>query len=250
MVAERGADLWALTDHDNCAGCADAERAAERHGIEFLPGIEVSAYLERSVHILGYGVDPESTVIEELSERLHEARRERMGEMLDKLDDLGVEIDMGQVESLADGSPLSRSHLSRVLVDEGPASTRDEAFERFISVEAPAYVPVGWPSIPQTIERIHASGGAAVLAHPGRYDIDRHISDWADTGLDGIEVVHPDHSRADRTRYTEMAEELALIPTKGSDFHGRSEESWETFGALTIENSTLQALRRAIESHR
>jgi len=250
LVAERNVDVWALTDHDNCGGCARARGAAEREGVEFLPGIEVSAYLERSVHVLGYGVDPGSSAIRELSEELYEARRDRMIEMLEQLGGMGVDLDFAYLKSLADGSPLSRSHLSRALVDRGPADSRDEAFERFIGTEAPAYVPVGWPSVPEAIEYIHAAGGAAVLAHPGRYSIDSYIPGWVDAGLDGLEIEHPDHAPEEEARYAELADELGLVATKGSDFHGRPRESWDEFGSIEISSETFRALRRSIQRHR
>lgn len=250
LVAERGAEVWALTDHDNCDGCALARKAARSRGLEFVPGIEISAYTDRSIHILGYGVDPESGAIEALSEELFVARRERMVEMLDELSELGVELEFEDVQELSDGAPLSRSHLSRALVEEGPAETRQEAFDRWIGVEAPAYVPVGWPSIPEAVECIHAAGGAAVLAHPGRYDVDPQIPDWIEAGLDGIEVDHPDHDEADVDRYTEMVDEFGLVATRGSDFHGRSEAEWAPFGEVEMAESELQRLRETIAGYR
>lgn len=248
--ARHGVEVWALTDHDNCGGCRRARRAASRHGIEFIPGIEISAYLERSIHVLGYGVAPESDVIQELTARLRAAREQRMEAMLERLSELGVGVPLESVEREADGAPLSRAHLAEVLVRDGYAETHDEAFDRWIGAEAPGYVPVGWPSVPEAIGRIHAAGGAAILAHPGRYEVDETIPDWIGAGLDGLEVGHPRHSPGQENQYRALAEEHDLVATSSSDFHGWEHDSAELFGDVHLERRNLRALRGAMDRYR
>lgn len=248
--ARHGVEVWALTDHDNCGGCQRAGRAASRHGIEFIPGIEISAYLERSIHVLGYGVAPDSDVLQELTARLRDARNRRMRTMLERLSELGVRVSLESVEREADGAPLSRAHLAEVLVRDEHAETQDEAFDRWIGVGAPGYVPVGWPGVPEAIERIHAAGGAAILAHPGRYDVDEQIADWIAAGLDGIEVGHPRHSSRQERQYRSLAEEYDLVATASSDFHGWGHDSADSFGDIHLERRNLRALREAMDRHR
>ncbi len=242
LCSRHGVDVWALTDHDNCEGCRAGQAAADRLGLEFVPGIEISAYLERSIHVLGYGIEPEASAIAKLIDRLRRERRERMAEMVDELRDRGVEISLQTVRREANGAPLSRSHLAQVLVDADSVTDADEAFERYIGRDGPAYVPVGWPSVPTAISRIHRAGGAAILAHPGRYEVDQYIPDWIDAGLDGIEVGHPDHESDDERRYRELAKSHGLIATESSDFHGRRHRSWEHFGETKLGVEKLEAL--------
>lgn len=247
-----GVEVWALTDHDTIAGCAEARRAAERRDIEFICGIEISAYLERSIHVLGYGVDHDATTLRDLSAKLRAAREERMRDMLRRLAEVGLEpaIAFSEVEKIADGAPLSRAHLADAMVRSGAVSDVDEAFDDWIGADAPGYVPVGWPTVPETIERIHTAGGAAVLAHPGRYDVDDHLPTWVDAGLDGIEVVHPRHDEADAARYRAFATEHDLVATASSDFHGWDHVSGDHFGEIRMKIEHLRTLRDAIEAQR
>ncbi len=250
LCARRGVELWGLTDHDTCQGCRKARAAAEKRGIEFLAGIEISAYLGRSIHLLGYGIAPEAPAIEQMSERLRRARLERMERMLERLDAEGLEVSMEAVDREADGAPLSRSHLADVLVENGCVDDRDEAFDEWIGRDGPAYVPVGWPSVPEAIERVHRAGGAAILAHPGRYEVDARIPRWVEAGLDGLEVGHPDHSRVDEAHYREMARAHGLVATESSDFHGRDDGSRQVFGETSLPVECLEALYEAIAQYR
>lgn len=249
LCARHDIQVWSLTDHDTCRGCGSARRAAERHGIEFIPGIEVSAYLRRSIHVLGYGVDPDSTAIAELTEQLREARRDRMAEMLGRLDDHGVAVELADVRRQAGSAPLSRAHLAKALVEGGEVEDMDAAFDRWIGAEAPAYVPVGWPSVPETIEILHAAGGAAILAHPGRYEVDARIPAWIDAGLDGIEVVHPSHSSKDASRYRELADSHDILATESSDYHGLDHLSERIFGETRLSVATVDELQRRIDRY-
>lgn len=249
LCARHGVEVWGLTDHDNCEGCRAGQEAADRLGLEFVPGIEISAYLEGSIHVLGYGLDPESPSIAELIDRLRRERAERMAEMVDELRDRGVGISLRAVRRRADGAPLSRSHLARALVESGSVADADEAFDRYIGRDGPVYVPVTWPSVPTAIRRIHRAGGAAILAHPGRYDVDRHIPDWIDAGLDGIEVGHPDHGAEAERRYRQLARTRGLVVTESSDFHGRRHRSWEHFGETRLGVERLEAFFEAIDRY-
>ncbi|MFB6265071.1 MAG: PHP domain-containing protein [Bradymonadaceae bacterium] len=235
MCAEAGVEVWALTDHDNCQGIADAKRAADELGLDFIPGIELSAYEDKSVHVLGYGVDPESEAMTSLGDRMIEAREERMGEIAAKLRDLGVEVHIDQVRDRAgEQGALARPHMARTLRDLGHVETVQEAFDRYIEDGGPAYVPVTWPSIPEAIRLIRKAGGVPVLAHPGRYDLDDRIPEWVEAGIEGIEIAHPSHDQTDERHYRAVAEEHGLFTTRSSDFHGTNHESWEYFGDMFI----------------
>ncbi|MFB6372443.1 MAG: PHP domain-containing protein [Bradymonadaceae bacterium] len=250
LCADHDVAVWSLTDHDTCEGCRAAARAAQRRGIAFIPGIEVSAYLERSIHVLGYGIDPESDAIAELTDQLREARRDRMVEMLDRLEEGGVSVALDRVREEAGSAPLSRAHLASVLVEGGHVDDVDAAFDCWIGADAPAYVPVGWPSVPETTEILHRAGGAAILAHPGRYDVDDHIPDWIEAGLDGLEAAHPSHDAEDQARYREIAATHDVLATASSDYHGLEHLSKRVFGETRLTSSTLEALRAAIARHR
>ncbi|WP_168210995.1 PHP domain-containing protein [Persicimonas caeni] len=240
LCHQRGVEVWSLTDHDNCNGCTEAREAAESLGITFISGIEISAYHDTSVHVLGYGVDTEGDVIQDYSERRFESRRERMRQMIARLDDLGVDISFEAVADIAQDAIMGRPHLARALVAAGEVGSVNEAFDRYLHTGGPAHVSMGWPSVENAIDLIHRAGGIAILAHPGQYDLDDDIGDWIDAGLDGIEAIHPQHNRQARRRYAKMARGFGVLSTASSDFHG-NRDRFAHFGNVPFPVNWLDA---------
>lgn len=243
MCAEQNVELWALTDHDTCQGCAEAAAAAREYGIEFVPGIEVSAFADRSIHVLGYGVNPEAPVLRQYSERRLAARHDRMQLMIARLEELGVGVDFDHVKALAGEGAIARPHLARALVDAGHVASMQEAFDRWISNDGAAYVETPWPKVEDAIEMIEAAGGFAVLAHPGIYDRDHLIPGWIEAGLAGIEVRHPKHTPQDRVRYTTLAEQHGVLMTGSSDYHGPDHLSATFFGQVDLPEAWVDRFR-------
>ncbi len=217
-VAASGAKWWALTDHDTAAGCLDAGLAAQLHGIGFLPGVEISAWHHKSIHVLGLGIDP--ILLKDFQKRREVDRCDRMKTMVARLQNLGVNVTMDDVAAQAGEGVLTRPHLARALVKLGQVDSIQSAFDRYLAAGAPAYVETDWPSVEEAIEIIHHCGGVAILAHPGIYDADSCISRWIDSGLDGIEVGHPKHTQAQTQAYLRIADQRMILKTASSDYHG------------------------------
>lgn len=220
---EAGLRAAALTDHDTLAGVAEARAAAESLGLEFVPGIELSTYEEDagSTHILGYYLsETDPTLAAQLEEALMR-RGERAREIVERLNDLGVGVTVAEIFAL--GSPaglVTRAHIARALVDGGWISSYRAAFDRYLGADGPAYVPIRRLQPAQGIALIHGAGGVAVLAHPGAAFDEAWIGKLVESGLDGIEVLHPDHDRATVRRIRRLADRLGLLETGGSDWHG------------------------------
>lgn len=246
MCAELGVEIWSLTDHDTCHGCARAAAAAATHGIEFIPGVEVSARLDRSIHVLGYGVDPTDDELVTFMDDFLERRSTRMDRMVERVQDLGLEVTMEEVTELSGGGTLARPHLARALVARGHVETVQEAFDRYLDRGQPCYIPSPSIEVAEAIERIHQAGGLAVLAHPGDYDRDEAIAGWVDQGLDGIEVDHPTHTEADRARYLEIAREHGLLITASSDFHGERVAPERRLGVTELPEGWVARLRERL----
>ena len=218
----------ALTDHDTVAGCAEASDEAKKAGIDFLCGIEISAEYPHpgTMHILGYGVDPDSPQLKNLTQILIAGRDNRNPKIVAKLNDLGVAVTMKEWEDEAKGGVLGRPHLAAVLARKGYVSSIKQAFDKYIGQGAPAYFDKERLTPKQAIERIHAAGGLAVLAHPIQLrtsndaQLEQLIKNLADMGLAGIEVLHSDHDPTLIDKYTRLADRLGLLKTGGSDFHG------------------------------
>lgn len=213
----------ALTDHDTVAGIPEAWRAAETLGLEFVPGIEFSAYDDEvgQTHLLGYFVDHEHAGFAAYLEEARQARARRASEMVERLNRLGLGVSMEEVEAQASPNGLiARPHVARALVDGGWVRDVPEAFDRYITAGGPAYVPTRRVGPEEGIRLIHEAGGVAVLAHGARTHGPEVIRRLASHGLDGLEIFHPDHGPFEVTRMRNLADELGLLETGGSDWHG------------------------------
>jgi len=218
IVFDSGVEIWALTDHDTCSGVREAQDAATELGIQCVAGIEVSAFAERSIHVLGLGINP--TTLSDFSVQRGAMRRLRMEEMVSNLNRQGVAIQVEEVFELAAGASVGRPHLARILVGRGVVSTVSEAFERLIGSQCPAYVETTWPSVIEAIQLIHAAEGIAVVAHPGKDDVTLdEVKLWRHAGLDGLEILHPRHDPKQAKYFEVIADSLEMFKLASTDYH-------------------------------
>jgi predicted metal-dependent phosphoesterase TrpH len=213
----------ALTDHDSVEGCARMAAACGAAGIEFITGTELTAeHDDTELHILGYFVDTQNqTLITEIA-KFQTVRQNRIREMVARLNGLNIPLEAEAVFALANCKSPGRPHVARALVKAGLVKNLDEAFERFLKKNRPAWVPKAKMSALEGVELIHQAGGLAVMAHPGLNRSDEVIPALVDAGMDGIECFHTKHSTAMSERYLEIADKFHLLVTGGSDCHGFS----------------------------
>lgn len=221
LASKVGLKALGITDHDTIEGWSEAEKAAAGVGIRIIKGIEINTEWEqKEVHILGYGMEAK---LSNLSIQIHEIQKKRIvriEEILEKLKVLGMEITFDEVTEYVHGESVGRPHVAQAIVKRGFAATIQEAFENFLKIGTPAYVPRYKLNPTQAIGIIRDAGGIAVLAHPGVQIKEAEIDIWVKNGLQGIEVNHPDHSLEDCRKYKMVAERMGLVATGGSDFHG------------------------------
>ena len=213
----------ALTDHDSVEGCPRMAAACEAAGIDFIPGAELTAeHNDIEIHLLGYYVDIENQKFLSDIARFQSVRRDRIHEMVTRLNQLNVPLQVDSVFALANCKSPGRPHVARALVKAGLVGSLDEAFERFLKKNRPAWVPKAKMSALEAIELVHRAGGLAVMAHPGLNRTDDVIPVLVEAGIDGIECFHTKHSTVASERYLEMADKFHLLITGGSDCHGFS----------------------------
>jgi 3',5'-nucleoside bisphosphate phosphatase len=219
----RGFSALALTDHDTVEGCARAAAVCRPAGIEFITGAELTAEQGgHEIHILGYFLDPaHSRLLTELA-KFQAVRTNRIREMVDRLNALGIPLKAESVFALANCHSPGRPHVARALVQEGFCGELDEAFDRFLKRGRPAWVSKFKISAQEAIGLIHDAGGLAVMAHPGLNHTDEVIPDLVAAGMDGIECFHTKHSTSMSEHYLEIADQHRLLVTGGSDCHGTS----------------------------
>ena len=232
MAKQSGLSALALTDHDTVAGIAEAADEARKLGIDFLPGIEISAEFPApgTLHILGYGVDPESACLKSLTDQLIAGRDSRNPRIVAKLNEMGVAVTLEEWEAEAAGGVMGRPHLAAVLERKGYVSSKKLAFDKYIGQGAPAYFDKEKLSPRDAMKRIVDSGGLPVLAHPVQLragndaQLETIIKNLIDQGLVGIEVIHSDHDAATVEKLMRLADRLNLLKTGGSDFHGSNKK--------------------------
>ncbi len=191
---EAGLVAIALTDHDTVAGVEEAQRAAQGTGLEVIPGVEINSEGEwGDLHFLGYYVDPHDRFLRERLEAMREARLGRARKMVRKLAQMGMPLDWEEVRALAGGESVGRPHIARALLQRGYIASTQEAFDRYIGNDGPAYVPRLRLTPPEVIEAIHRAGGVAVLAHPAHSGVVDRIPEFVALGLQGVEAVSYTH---------------------------------------------------------
>jgi hypothetical protein len=221
MAAEAGLAAHALTDHDCLDGLTRFREAAD--GFEPIDGVEVSARFEdQDVHILGLLVDPGNDRLQASLASLAETRLTRTDRMVERLREAGLDITVEQVIRHARRGTVGRPHVALAIMELGAATTMDEAFRKYLRPRTPGFVPKPGPDPGEAIDWIHGAGGVAVLAHPGLLRKSSWIERFAALGLDGLEVWHPKHAPPQRERLAALASRLDLVPSGGSDYHGKT----------------------------
>ena len=238
----------ALTDHDSVEGCVRTGEACAAACIEFIPGTELTAEHEgNEIHLLGYFIDTANPRLLVQIARFQAVRQNRIREMVARLNQLKVPLAADKVFALANCRSPGRPHVARALVEARLCGSLDEAFERFLKKNRPAWVPKFKMGAEDAIELIHHAGGLAVLAHPGLNRTDAVIPDIVEAGLDGIECFHTKHSTATAEYYLEIADRFHLLVTGGSDCHGLSKGK-PLIGTVKLPYLHVEALKvRAAE---
>lgn len=229
-----GLSTLAITDHDTFAGYDAAAPLAAHAGLDLICGIELSTrYQGTSVHLLGYfPVTPPSEKLRKWLDWMLEMRRDRNIRLIAKLQSLGVDITLAEVEKV--GRTLTaRPHFAQILVAKGYVKTIQDAFDEYLDESARGFVQRQEASMEEALERILESGGVPSLAHPVRVaknnweKLASWVEDLAGLGLRAIEVYHSDHSFENVSFYASLAEQFNLGVTGGSDFHGANKPSIE-----------------------
>lgn len=221
-----GLGTVALTDHDTTAGWDEARQEAERHEIVLIPGLELSTMLGyRSVHMLGYLVDPQDASLAAETARIRTARRERAQRIVDRLARDHPIRWSDVVAQTRPGSTVGRPHIADALVALGLEPDRSAAFAGLLHPRQGYVEPHYAPTPLQGVRLIRAAGGVPVLAHPGaagraRVLSESVIGELVDAGLFGLELYHRENTPDGRERVAELARRFDLPVTGSSDYHG------------------------------
>jgi 3',5'-nucleoside bisphosphate phosphatase len=246
QAQKAGLACIALTDHDTVEGCAEAARAAAAVQMEFIPGTELTAeHDDTELHVLGYFLDTQNQKLLAEIAKFQAVRQNRIHLMVQRINELGVPLEVESVFALANCKSPGRPHVARAMVKAGLVAGLDEAFERFLKKGRPAWVPKQKVSALEAIELIHQAGGIAVMAHPGLNRSDDMIPAMVEAGLDGIECFHTKHSTTMSERYLEIADKYGLLISGGSDCHGYSKGK-PLIGTVRVPYSHVERLKAKV----
>lgn len=245
LAARNRVDAIALTDHDTVEGLEEAADAAAGLGQGFVPGVEISvSWGDTTIHVVGLHVDRTSKVLLEGLESIRGGRLDRARRIGDALGKVGIEGTFEAALALAkDDRLLSRTHFARHLVERGAVKDMQHAFDKYLAKGKPAFVPHRWAELDDAVRWIRSSGGTAVLAHPGRYDLKpmfRHelLSRFRELGGEAIEVVTGSHRPEEYALWQREALEYGFMASRGADYHGPGESPHEP-GALPKLHASL-----------
>lgn len=225
-----GVELWALTDHDEIDGIAQARAAAAQAGMRYVPGVEISVtWAGQTVHIVGLQIDETNPQLVQGLAATRGGRERRAREMADQLAAAGIPHAFeGALKHVGNPDLISRTHFARFLVESGVCADINEVFRRYLTEGKPGYVPHRWATLEQAVAWIRAAGGVAVVAHPGRYrfsDLAFNVffDEFKQFGGSAIEVVTGSHTVDQYQQYATVAKYFDFLASRGSDFHGPGE---------------------------
>lgn len=225
-----GVQLWALTDHDELDGQRRAAQSARALGLDYLTGTEISVtFAGETVHIVGLGFDPDDAQLAEGLRATRGGREQRAREMAADLARVGIAgAYEGALKYVGNPELISRTHFARFLVETRVCGDTGEVFRRFLTEGKPGFVPHRWARLGDAVRWITEAGGVAVVAHPGRYRFSPTeeyalFTEFQAHGGEGVEVVTGSHSAAEFGKYADLARELGLLASRGSDFHSPGE---------------------------
>lgn len=222
----QGIKILALTDHDDMSGLSRARQAAERHGMQFINGVEISVtWKKRTLHIVGLKVNPDYMPLKTALDDVKKGRLDRAKLMAEGLEKAGIKGSLEGAQHMAGNSIMTRSHFARFLVEAGYVKNVKTVFKKYLVKGKPGFIEHEWMSLEEAVGLIKGSGGVAVIAHPGRYDLGRTnmpllMHQFRMLGGEAIEVVTGSHTPPQYAQFAKIAHQFSLKSSLGSDFHG------------------------------
>ena len=243
---------FALTDHDTTGGIARVKAAAKGTGLLVIPGIELSCYNnDHEVHMVGLFLNEKDSAFQENLKAIQDSRDERNRKMIDRLrEEAGFDISVLALQTYFPDSVLTRAHIARYLYDKKQIPDLGVAFQKYIGDHCPYYVLREKMTPVQAIELIHSAGGLAILAHPLLYHLSstrlkQLMTDLKAHGLDGVEAIYSTYTTGEERQMKQLAAELDLAVSGGSDFHGANKPTIRLGvgkGSLHVPYSVLENL--------
>ena len=247
LASDAGCDLFSLTDHDTTRGIVEAQLEADKLGLNFINGVEVSAFWRSdAIHIIGLGVEIDNDELQTGLKFNQTLRKDRAKKIALDLSRSGIKDALEKAQKLSGGHMLTRTHFAQMLISEGYCKDMKSVFRRYLTGRKPGGVSVEWKDFDEVIKWIHSAGGKALIAHPFRYrmtrtKIKKMLDDFKEANGDGFEVVNANSSEEEISLGNQWSESFDLLTSIGSDFHGWPNQRVQ-IGNLTDLPNTSRAI--------
>lgn len=252
---DNGVDLWAMTDHDEIRGIAEARAAAQTLDLPFVPGVEISiTWASQTVHIVGLQIDETNAALVSGLTAMRNGREQRARDIAAQLEKAGIpDTFEGALKFVSNPDLISRTHFARYMVELGLGKDLSDVFSKYLGEGKPGYVPHQWVTLQNAVAWIRGAGGIAVIAHPGRYKFselafDALFTEFKELGGSAIEVTTGSHSVDQYEQYAKVANRYGFLASRGSDFHGPGESRID-LGALPALPGNVRAIWHDWEIH-
>ena len=226
LAIKADCNLFSLTDHDTTDGISEAKYEADKLGLNFINGVEISAIWRNSaIHIVGLGIDIDNDILQAGLEFNQNLRRDRAKKIALGLRRSGIKDALEKAQQISGGYMLTRTHFAQMLIQEGYCNDMKSVFRRYLTGRKPGGVRVEWKDFDEVINWIHSAGGKALIAHPFRYrmthtKIKKMLNDFKEVNGDGFEVINANSSKEEISLGNQWSEKFDLLTSIGSDFHG------------------------------
>ncbi|HEY96730.1 MAG TPA: PHP domain-containing protein [Dehalococcoidia bacterium] len=244
-AARLGLRVMALTDHDSIEGIVPALRAARAFpDFRLIPGVEISTDMpEGQAHVLGYFIDFHGDDLKSALEMFRNSRERRAKGMVDKLHDLGIDIEWERVQEIAGDGSVGRPHIAQALLEKEYISSFNEAFNKYIGQDGPAYVERDKMTPVEAVELIKLGRGLPVLAHPFTINgPETMLPALKEAGLVGLEAYYKDYTPDQIDALLKLAEKYGLIVTGGTDYHGIDDRNEVMLGGVDVPMESMDKL--------
>jgi 3',5'-nucleoside bisphosphate phosphatase len=245
LAVDIGMNIIAITDHDTVNGIEAALKAAKDFpSVSVIPGVEINTDVPKAeVHMLGYFIDCENAELLENLIELRSSRETRAQKMVEKLGNLGMKIQYSRLLELSDGGAIGRPHVAHALREAGYVSSFEEAFNKYIGRNAPAYVEHKKMTPMEVVKLIAKSGGVPVLAHPDNIpNLENLVKELTQAGLKGMEIFYGDYTGEVIQRLLAIAKRHGLIATGGSDYHAFNNDKETRIGNVKVPDESARNL--------
>ncbi|WP_164995813.1 PHP domain-containing protein [Miniphocaeibacter massiliensis] len=243
-----GIEGFSITDHDNIEGVNLSESLSRKYNLDFISGIEFGiTYKGKEIHILGYFIDIKNSNILNLIKLAKEDRINRTNKIINKLNSLGIKVNIDELKNYSKKDIISRSHFANLLVNKGYCKSIKEAFSKYLDYSGLAYVSKNFAKPYEIIRTIKDTGGVSILAHPSTINNDEIVKEIIYFGIDGLEIINSKHALSDIIKYYDLANQFKLIKTSGSDCHGKLISKYKYIGRYTQNKKNINNIKNLHE---